>query len=223
MRRLIGLATGITIIVLAIPALAGKNPPPSSVPNPGQVQSQATPPPAPAKVEDPKVQAQQSLDNDVEKRLAAIRDKGTTLTGAARVTAESTFTAEADRVNVLAKRGGESAMLARLAAEFRTTRKQLTDERATLKVDWGQFLIAQTIAANVKLAVGVPDLFKLRSDGLGWAQITTGLDLRLNEAQNAVRTEGRVAAGLLPADGEVARIHGPGSRIGPGVETTAAE
>ena len=54
---------------------------------------------------------------------------------------------------------------------------------------------------------------------MSWAQIASGMGLKLGEVLNAAKAEAKVAKGLAKADGKVAVVHGSGSKAGAGSAT----
>ena len=111
------------------------------------------------------------------------------------------------RVDAEATTKGEQAVASRLATELNMTADALIAERGTYQTGWGDLMIAHTLAANAKSTVTVADLFQMKKDGMGWGQIAHGLDLNLGSVVSAVKAEGRVATGVVKADGKMAKIH----------------
>jgi hypothetical protein len=101
---------------------------------------------------------------------------------------------------------GDATVAGRISGEFGMTADALTAERSQYSRGWGELLVAHTILANTKAPITMADVFQARSQGTGWGVIAAGLDLKLGEVVNAVRTEGRVAAGLAKGDGKPAMI-----------------
>ena len=102
---------------------------------------------------------------------------------------------------------GTATATSRIATEFGVTTEAVAAEQDQYEVGLGELTIAHTLMANSKTAVSMDQLFQLRHEGLGWAQIAHGLSLRMSEVTPAMRTESNVAAGVSKADGKVAMIH----------------
>jgi hypothetical protein len=54
--------------------------------------------------------------------------------------------------------------------------------------------------------VTLSDLATLRSDGLSWGAIAYGLRFRLEDLEDAIKAQGKVAMGLANPDGKAATI-----------------
>jgi len=136
--------------------------------------------------------------------------------------ADAKMSTTVNNVNAEARQDGSSRVAGRLAGEFRTSAEALAAERNQLDASWGDLTVAHTIAANSKTAVTADQLLQLRSEGTSWGRLAAGLGLELGSVVSAVRTEGRVATGLVAADGRVSAIHGEGALgVGPGIDTRA--
>jgi predicted Zn-dependent protease with MMP-like domain len=104
----------------------------------------------------------------------------------------------------------------RLGTEFGMSPDAITTEKSDLNTSWGELMIAHTLMANSTTDVTAKDLLDMRTQGMGWGQIAIGMGFHLGDAISAAKAEGRVANGLDKADGNVATIHGPNARSGPG-------
>jgi hypothetical protein len=102
---------------------------------------------------------------------------------------------------------GTATAASRIATEFGMTTEAMAAEQEQFEAGLGELTIAHTLMANSKTAVSMDQLFQLRHEGLGWAQIAHGLSLRMSEVTPAMRSESNVAAGVSKADGKVAMIH----------------
>ena len=142
-----------------------------------------------------------------EEELLAIRQRGAAVKAKASAAADAKLNAAARDVEkeVITK---EVDVTARLASEFGMTKESLVAEKQTLAISWGEVLIAHTLQANSSTPVTVPQVVALRGEGLGWAQIATGLGFELPQAVAAVQSETKVAVGHTPVDGKVAVIRG---------------
>ena len=142
---------------------------------------------------------------------AAVRACGAGVSADARAGAEVVLGASAKRVDDAAMKTAP-LIAARLALEFGTTLRALTDERARLGATWSEIAIAHTLAASLQSTVAAAQLVELHQGGVGWGLLAAGLGLDLSDVVNAVRAECRVATGWLPADGHVVQIRGDGPR-----------
>lgn len=153
---------------------------------------------------------------------ATLRTCGASVSAEARAGADVVVAANARRVDDVALRS-TPLIAERLAHEFGTTSRALTDERSRLGASWSELVIAHTLAANLPSLVSPSLLVELHRDGIGWGLMAAGFGLDLSDVVNAVRIECRVASGLLPADGRVVEIRGEGLNSTPsGAEISAA-
>jgi len=67
-------------------------------------------------------------------------------------------------------------------------------------------MIACTLLSNSEKGVTLSDLATLRSDGLSWRAIAYGLRFRLEDFEDALKAQGKVAMGLAKPDGKAATI-----------------
>jgi hypothetical protein len=138
--------------------------------------------------------------------LRAIRERAGSMPIDARTDMDKRIGATVERVNRRALEQGQSVMAARLAAEFSVTSEALLEEKGAHGWSWGEAMIAYTLLANTPKGVTVLDLAHLRSDGLGWAAIAYGLKFRMEDFEDAIKAQGRVAMGLNQADGKAETI-----------------
>ncbi|HXF59488.1 MAG TPA: hypothetical protein VN539_06665 [Candidatus Saccharimonadales bacterium] len=101
---------------------------------------------------------------------------------------------------------GDAEVAGRVAAEFGVTPDALIAERSKYGRGWGELVVGRTLAANAKTDATLDDLFTMRSQGVGWASIAAGLDLKLADVVTAVKSEQQVAMGVEKGDGKPAMI-----------------
>lgn len=138
--------------------------------------------------------------------LSEIRDRAEKMPIDARRDIDKRVGITIERVNKEAAAKGQTTVAARLAAEFGMTVENLLDEKGKNGLSFGDLVVAHTLLANSKTSVTLADLVDLRSDGLGWGAIAFGLQFHLEDLEDAIKTEGRVAMGLTKADGKPAVI-----------------
>ena len=138
--------------------------------------------------------------------LSEIRDRGETMPVDLRHDVEKRIRVTIERVNKEAAEKGQAAVAARLASEFGLTTDALLDQKGDRGLSWGELVIAYTLLANSKDKVTLPDLANLRSEGLSWGAIAFGLRFHLEDLEDAIKAEGRVAMGLSKPDGKPATI-----------------
>jgi hypothetical protein len=192
---------------------------PATTPNatPATPDAKSTPVPIPSG--DPKA-AQAAVAADP---LTQIRDQGKKLDASADKKASAAIDAAANDVEKNVATDGDKKIAERLAGEFGVSVEMLTAEKDGLKVGWGQLMLARTLLANSSTELSTRQLFDLRNEGMSWAQIASGMGLRLGEVLSATKAEAKVAKGLAKADGKVAVVHGSGSKAGISGSTSTKE
>lgn len=138
--------------------------------------------------------------------LQAVRRRAESMPIDARVDMDKRIAATVERVNRRASEQGQSAVAARLAAEFSVPGETLLDVKGTHGWRWGDVVIAYTLLANTPQGVGPTDLASLRSEGLSWAAIAYGLQFRMEDFEEAIKAQGRVAMGWSKPDGKTETI-----------------
>ena len=138
--------------------------------------------------------------------LADVRDRAETMPSDMRRDIDKRIAITVDRVNKEATDKGQATMAARLAAEFHVTTESLLDQKAEHGLTWGEMVIAHTLLANSGTKVALADLAMLRRDGLTWGAIAFGLQFHMEDLEDAIKAEGRVAMGLSKPDGKTAPI-----------------
>jgi len=137
--------------------------------------------------------------------LSEIRDRAEKMPIDARRDIDKRIGITVERINKEATTKGQAKVAARLAAEFGMTEEALLDQKAEHGLSYGELVIAHTLLANSSAGVTLADLVDLRSD-LGWGAIAFGLKFHLEDFEDAIKAEGRVAMGLSKADGKAAVI-----------------
>jgi hypothetical protein len=155
--------------------------------------------------------------------LTQIRDQGKKLDASADKKASAAIEAAVNDVEKNVATDGDQKIAERLAGEFGVSVEMLTAEKAALKVNWGQLMLARTLLANSSTELSTRQLFDLRNEGMSWAQISSGMGLKLGEVLNAAKAEAKVAKGLSKPDGKVAVVHGSGSKAGLSGSTSTKE
>ena len=138
--------------------------------------------------------------------LSDVRDRAETMPSDMRRDIDKRIAITVERVNKEATDKGQATMAARLAAEFRVTTESLLDQKAEHGLTWGEMVIARTLLANSGAKVALADLAALRRDGLSWGAIAFGLQFHMEDLEDAIKAEGRVAMGLSKPDGKTAPI-----------------
>jgi len=148
-------------------------------------------------------------DSSVERpkaNLGAVRERAESMPSDARREIDKRIAITVERVNHEASDRGQATMTARLAAEFKLTAESLLDEKAEHSLSWGELVIAHTLLENSGAGLTIVDLAQLRREGFGWGAIAFGLRFHMEDFEDAIKAEGRVAMGLSKADGKAATI-----------------
>ncbi len=139
--------------------------------------------------EDPKVSA-----------LSEIRVRAESMPIDTRTDIDKRIDATVTRVNNDAAKG-QTKIAAKLASAFGQTSDALLELKAEYGLSWGELVVAHTLLTNSSVKVNLVDLASLRSDGLSWGAIAFGLRFHLEDLEEAIRAEGRVATGLSKVNG----------------------
>ena len=169
---------GMLFVMAAALAATGDAPPGASVAADSGATADRSPGPTLFEVRERAVKMPIDARNDIDKRIG--------------VTVE--------RVNREAQAKGQRVLAGRLAREFGRTTESLLDEKAEHGLSWGELVIAHTLLDNSESDLTLLDLVTLRSEGLGWGAIAFGLRFHMEDLENAIKAEGRVAMGLSKTD-----------------------
>ena len=105
----------------------------------------------------------------------------------AAVGIERDLAANADRLDAEADRRGNAAVADRLASEFRVSSDLLQEQRDAFDAEWGDLLIAYTLAGQSRSGASVGRIFEMRDDGMSWFQIAKSLRVPPGRLMNLVR------------------------------------
>lgn len=137
-----------------------------------------------------------SDDETTKANLAEVRERAESMPSDARRETDKRIAITVDRVNQEARDRGQATMTARLAAEFKVTAESLLDDKSEYSLSWGELVIAHTLLDNSHAGLGLVDLAQLRREGLGWGAIAFGLEFHMEDFEDMIKAEGRVAMGL---------------------------
>lgn len=137
-----------------------------------------------------------SDDVATKANLGEVRERAESMPSDARRETDKRIAITVDRVNQEARDRGQATMTARLAAEFKATGESLLEDKSEYSLSWGELVIAHTLLANSNAGLGLVDLAQLRREGLGWGAIAFGLEFHMEDFEDMIKAEGRVAMGL---------------------------
>lgn len=135
-------------------------------------------------------------DEGKKANLGEVRERAESMPSDARRETDKRIAITVERVNQEARDRGQATMTARLAAEFKVTRETLLDDKSEYSLSWGELMIAHTLLANSPAGLGLVDLVQLRREGFGWGAIAFGLQFHMEDFEDMIKAEGRVAMGL---------------------------
>jgi len=144
---------------------------------------------------------------DAEASMKAIRDRAKKASTKGRALVDKKLTEISADVDAEATANGKEVAAGRVASEFGMGPEALVAETEQFQAGLGEVVIAHTLMANSTNPVTMEQLFAMRTEGMGWAQIAQGLNLKMGEVVSACVSESRVAKGTLKADGKTAMIH----------------
>lgn len=142
-----------------------------------------------------------ATENPKVSALSEIRDRAESMPIDTRTDIDKRIGATVTRVNSDASTKGQTKIAAKLASAFGLTSDALLELKAEYGLSWGELVVAHTLLANSIVKVDLVDLASLRSDGLSWGAIAFGLRFHLEDLEEAIRAEGRVATGLSKTNG----------------------
>lgn len=125
-----------------------------------------------------------------------VRDRAETMPIDRRLDLDKRIRLTVERVNREASEQGQVKVAARLAREFRVTPDELFAEKAEQGLSWGEMMIAHTLMTHSTNPTDFEDLAALHGEGLSWAAIAFGMQYHLEDLEEWVKTEGKVAMGL---------------------------
>ncbi|HET9941199.1 MAG TPA: hypothetical protein VFR25_08840 [Candidatus Eisenbacteria bacterium] len=135
--------------------------------------------------------------------LGEVLERAESMPSDARRDTDKRIAITVERVNQEARDRGQATMTARLAAEFKVTGESLLEDKSEYSLSWGELVIAHTLLANSGAGLGLVDLVDLRREGLGWGAIAFGLEFHMEDFEDMIKAEGRVAMGLSKTGGNV--------------------
>jgi hypothetical protein len=133
--------------------------------------------------------------------LFEIRERAESMPIDTRIDIDKRIDATVTRVDSDASTKGQAKIAAKLATKFDLTSDALLELKGEYGLSWGELVVAHTLLANSSVKVDLVDLASLRSDGLSWGAIAYGLRFHLEDLEEAIKAEGRVATGLSKAQG----------------------
>ncbi|HKO22777.1 MAG TPA: hypothetical protein VJX91_08975 [Candidatus Eisenbacteria bacterium] len=128
--------------------------------------------------------------------LGEVRDRAESMPSDMRRDTDKRIALTVDRVNQEARDRGQATMTARLAREFKQTEESLLEDKSLYSFSWGELTIAHTLLANSGEGLGLDDIAQLRREGFGWGAIAFGLQFHMEDFEDMIKAEGRVAMGL---------------------------
>jgi hypothetical protein len=149
---------------------------------------------SPAKAAEPDSVATEA--STVKASRSEVRDRAETMPIEMRLDLDKRIRLTVERVNREATEQGQAKVAARLAREFSVTPDALFEEKSDKGLSWGEMVIAHTLMTHSGAKVGFQDLAALHDEGLSWAAIAFGLQYHLEDLEEWIKTEGRVAMGL---------------------------
>jgi hypothetical protein len=91
---------------------------------------------------------------------------------------------------------GQVKIAAKLASEFGITIDNLLDVKSDRGFSWGELVVARTLLSGSERAISLDDLGSLRAEGLTWGALAYALGFHLEDLEDAIRAQGRIATGL---------------------------
>jgi hypothetical protein len=193
MKRIVPFLVGSAVAVsLAAAAFAQSSTPAGSDPSAAPAASSQAPEAAKAPVSNP------AIDR--------VKERGMKISAKQKADIDKKIDDIEKAIQTEATTKGDAEVAGRVAVEFGVTPDALIAERSKYARGWGEIVVGRTLAANAKTDATLDDLFTMRSQGMGWAAIAAGLDLKLADVVTAMKSEQQVAIGVERGDGKPAMI-----------------
>ncbi|HTM01524.1 MAG TPA: hypothetical protein VL503_10430 [Candidatus Omnitrophota bacterium] len=125
-----------------------------------------------------------------------VRERAETMPIDRRLDLDKRIRLTVERVNREASDQGQAKVASRLAREFHVSPDELFAEKAEQGLSWGEMMIAHTLMAHSDNPIDFGDLAALHEEGLSWAAIAFGMQYHLEDLEEWVKAEGKVAMGL---------------------------
>jgi hypothetical protein len=128
--------------------------------------------------------------------MSEIRDRAGSMPGDLRRDIDKRIAATVERVNRDATTTGQARIATKLASQFGITVDALLDVKSERGFSWGELVVARTLLSDSKRAINLDDLGSLRAEGLTWGALAYALGFHLEDLEDAIRAQGRIATGL---------------------------
>lgn len=128
--------------------------------------------------------------------MSEIRDRAGSMPIDLRRDIDKRIAATVARVNRDVSTTGQARIATKLASQFGITIDNLLDVKSDRGFSWGELVVARTILSDSEHAINLDDLGSLREEGLTWGALAYALGFHLEDLEDAIRAQGRIATGL---------------------------
>ncbi len=133
--------------------------------------------------------------------LSGIRERAGAMPIDTRRDIDKRIEAMVKRVNGDVLVTGQTKVAAKLASEFGLTSDALLELKGDYGFSWGELVVAHTLLVDSDVKVDLLDLESFRLDGLSWGAIAYGLRFHMEDLEEKIKAEGRIATGLSKTNG----------------------
>ena len=128
--------------------------------------------------------------------LSEVRDRAGSMPIDLRKDTDKRIAATVERVNRDVAATGQARIATKLASQFGITLDALLDVKSDRGFSWGELVVARTLLSDSKRAIDLDDLGSLRAEGFSWGALAYALGFHLEDLEDAIRAQGRIATGL---------------------------
>jgi hypothetical protein len=128
--------------------------------------------------------------------MSEIRDRAGSMPIDQRKDIDKRITATVERVNRDVATTGQAKIATKLASGFGITIDALLDVKSDRGFSWGELVVARTLLSDSKRTISIDDLGSLRAEGFTWGALAYALGFHLEDLEDAIRAQGRIATGL---------------------------
>lgn len=128
--------------------------------------------------------------------MSEVRDRAGSMPIDLRKDIDKRIAATVERVNRDVATTGQAKIATKLASGFGITLDALLDVKSDRGFSWGELVVARTLLSDSKRTLSLDDLGSLRAEGLSWGALAYALGFHLEDLEDAIRAQGRIATGL---------------------------
>jgi len=134
--------------------------------------------------------------------MSAIRDKAASMPLDERKDIDKRIAATVERVNRDVTATGPTKVASKIASRLGMTVDDLLAVKSERGFSWGELVVAQTLLSDSERPITLEDLGSLRAEGFSWGALAYALGFHLDDLEDEIKTQGKIAAGLTKGTSE---------------------